>query len=111
MSTNNPDRGLSSESYRYSYIFMGKLKTTAYWADFGFGPQLTSDTVVHELGHQFVNTLINTGHNHDAGVMNHSGNDQCVMDYQSWPADWIIEFCFDGPNHIYDIRKEADPLN
>lgn len=95
--------GADSDS-NFQYIFMDEILHEFPSA----AATVDADTSAHEFGHQFKLSL--TDGSHPAGVLEHSGNDFCVMSYQRSRTDATTEFCLASPNHLTGVRDAIDPL-
>jgi len=101
--------GYAHSGYNYSYTFVGEIEYH-YRATPGVIPTVNADTTAHEIGHQF--GLTECDGDHPAGVWCHegSGTDYCLMSFDCNITDSYSEFCYNGPNHLMDIRGAGDGL-
>ena len=91
--------GVNSSNINWTAIHTGNF--------IGFTHRIAaiSETIVHELGHQF--NVMNPHVDARMNVLNHEGTDKCVMSYDRNRDNGIVEFDIDC---LYDVRDENDPL-
>jgi len=99
------DYGAAYHAYNTSYVFVKNIEIlpASDW------PIMIADTTAHEIGHQFVFDVGEVDGYHEL-VWCHEGisTDRCFMDNDCDEIDAWSEFCYDGDNHLMEVRAFLD---
>jgi hypothetical protein len=100
--------GGTASSKNFCIIFVGEV-------DFQFQVDplaANADVTVHEIGHQFSLTNVDSGHPSGVWCNQGLGTDFCVMSYERNRESGYTEFCADtlSTHHNDDVRNQIDGL-
>jgi len=100
------DHGQTYHAYNTSYVFVENIE----WYEPSFyEAQVIADTTAHEIGHQFAFDAGEVDGYHEL-VWCHEGSesDRCLMASNCSQYDDYSEFCYDGDNHLMEVRSFVD---
>ena len=100
------DYGQTYHAYNTSYVFVENIE----WYEPSFyEAQVIADTTAHEIGHQFAFDAGEVDGYHEL-VWCHEGSesDRCLMASNCSQYDDYSEFCYDGDNHLMEVRSFVD---
>lgn len=103
--------GFNYGTEKASIILVGNIEAAI---PSGSCQTFNGETVVHELGHTWASAPMDGNHPHNA--LAHDDSDYCIMDYgpsgqlETIFANGKTEFCISGPNHLFEVRENADGL-